>query len=174
VVRVRTVRPRGSTPGRNKNFYLRKSSCLFSGHRGQSGRGVNLTSNFHLAPRIRKKGAVTPRHAHTFVTWTELLYNFFFIFLLIPIFVNLLSPVTFLNSTQFTRYDLYRFARLTDVSVHNQLTVRPNNCSTTNSVPCSDTKNLSACQITQFASTARHAEPFHFSGGQRPTETLCH
>jgi hypothetical protein len=112
VARVRTVRPRGSTPGTNKNFYLQKSSCLFSGYRGESGRGVNLASNFHLAPRIRKKGAVTPRHAHDFVTWTVPLYCFF-IFLFIPVFLILLSLVTFLNSIQFTEHDLYRFARLT-------------------------------------------------------------
>ena len=31
VARVRTVRPRGSTPGRSKNFYLQKSSSIFSG-----------------------------------------------------------------------------------------------------------------------------------------------
>lgn len=76
-----------------------------------------------------------------------------------------------LNTIYWIRFVPFRSS---DVSIHNQLKVRPNNCSNTNSIPCSDTKNPSACQITEFASTVSHAQPFHFSGSQRPTETLCH
>ena len=56
-----------------------------------------------------------------------------------------------------------RFApfRSSDVSVHNQPTVRPNNCSTTNSIPCSDTK-----KSDQFAPAVRYAQPFHFGAGE--------
>ena len=57
-------------------FCPKTSSCLFSECRWQGGRDVNLISNFHLAPRIRMKGAATPRRAHAFVTWAETAIHF--------------------------------------------------------------------------------------------------
>jgi hypothetical protein len=36
---------------------------------GQSGRGVNLTTHLHLAPRSRRLGAIPPLTQYTFMVW---------------------------------------------------------------------------------------------------------
>ena len=38
--------------------------------RGQSGRGVKLTNDFYLAPRLRMSGSVPLLHHYAFMAWT--------------------------------------------------------------------------------------------------------
>jgi hypothetical protein len=70
---------RGSIPGRGKDFFLRHRDQICSGANpayqmgtgrsftGLNGRGVELTTHIHLAPRLRMRGA-TPPLLHTYTS----------------------------------------------------------------------------------------------------------
>jgi len=53
----------------SKWFHSLTNSLLSNGYRGQSGRGVELTTHLHLVQRSRTRGAIPPLPLYVFIAW---------------------------------------------------------------------------------------------------------
>jgi len=70
VTNLRTGR-QGFDPGRGNDEtpFLRHRLQTSSGYQGFFPRGVNITTDRHLVPKLRKRGAVPPLLRYIFMAW---------------------------------------------------------------------------------------------------------